>query len=140
MTIRDTDPEGNYLLDTLDFKTNEIALMIRRCVDYWNETPPPVAVFKATNFPFRYHLSIGVAGALHRMASIHKMRNNLDYSAGGVTVADTIKWQQYENIGDKYWAQWTQWVKDKKYQINIEGGFQRLASGYQRSYYWGTYR
>jgi hypothetical protein len=68
------------------------------------------------------------------------MRNNLDYSAGGITVADTIKWQQYENLGDKYWAQWTQWVKDTKYRMNIEGGFVSLNSGYWRSYFWGNYR
>lgn len=140
MSMRDIDPVSNFLIDELDFKTNEIALMIRRCVDYWNEVPPPLTVYKATNFPFRYHLSIGVIGLLHRMASIQKMRNNLDYSAGGVTVADTIKWQQYENLGDKYWAQWTQWVKDKKYEINISGAFRQLNSGYWRTYFWGNYR
>ena len=136
MSLRDVDPESNFLIDELDFKTNEIALMIRRCIDFWNEQPPPVAVYKATNFPYRYHLSVGVIGLLHQMASAHKMRNNLDYSAGGVTVADTIKWQQYSDLGDKYWLQWAQWVKDKKYQLNIEGAFATLHSGYQ----WGYYR
>jgi len=140
MSIRDTDPTANFLIDELDFKTNEIALMIRRCVDYWNEIPPPLATYKPTNFPFRYHLSIGVIGLLHQMASVYKMRNNLDYSAGGLTVADTIKWQQYSNLSDKYWAQWTQWVKDTKYRMNIEGGFAQLRSGYYNGYYWSNYR
>ncbi len=140
MSMRDVDPQSTFLIDELDFKTNEIALMIRRCVDYWNETPPPVGIFKATNFPYRFHLSIGVIGQLHRRASIAKMRNNLDYAAGGITVADTIKWKQYAELGDKFWDQWTQWVKDKKYQINIEGGFGQLNSGYWRTYYWGAYR
>jgi hypothetical protein len=140
MTLRDVDPESNFLLDELDFKTNEIALMIRRAVDYWNETPPPVAYYKATNFPYRYHLSLGVIGLLHQMASAHKMRNNLDYSAGGVTVADTLKWQQYENIGTRHWDEYRKWVRQIKYQKNIEGGFMQLTSGYNRQLYYGYYR
>ena len=139
MTLRDVDPESNFLLDELDFKTNEIALMIRRAVDYWNEVPPPVSAYTPTNFPFRYHLSLGVAGLLHQMASAHKMRNNLDYSAGGLTVQDTIKWQQYENIGNRLWDEYRKWVRDKKYQINIEGGFMQMNSGYHRQLYYGGY-
>jgi hypothetical protein len=139
MTLRDVDPEGNFLLDELDFKTNEIALMVRRAVDYWNEIPPPLAVYTPTNFPWRYHLSLGVVGLLHQMASIHKMRNNLDYSAGGVTVADTIKWQQYENIGTRVWDEYRAWVRSKKYQLNIEGGYLQLQSGYQRQFYYRGY-
>jgi len=139
MTLRDTDPESNFLLDELDFKTNEIALMVRKAVDYWNEIPPPLAQYTSSNFPFRYHLSLGVIGLLHKMVSIYKMRNNLDYSAGGVTVADTIKWQQYENIGTRHWDEYRQWVKDKKYEINIQGGFLQLTSGYDRSFFYGGY-
>ncbi len=132
MTLRDTDPEGNFLLEQLDFTRNEIALCMRRCIDYWNEVPPPVAVYKTTNFPWRYHFSKGVAALLHQMAANHKMRNDLPYSAGGVTVQDTIKFQQYLEFYKMYWGEWTQWVRDKKYQINIEGGFQVLGSGYNR--------
>jgi hypothetical protein len=139
MSMRDVDPEGNFLLDELDFKTNEIALMIRKAVDYWNEVPPPIQTYKATNFPFRYHLSVGVVGLLHQMAAMYKMRNNLDYNAGGVTVADTIKWQQYENIGTRLWDEYRKWVRDKKYQLNIEGGFMTLNSGYYRGYFWFNY-
>ena len=136
MTIRDTDPEGNYLLEQLDFTRNEIALMIRRCIDYWNEVPPPVAYYKPTNFPWRYHLSLGVAALLHQMAANQKMRNDLPYQAGGLTIQDTIKFQQYLDFYQRYWQQWAQWVKDKKYQINIGTGFQVLSSGYGRYHFY----
>ena len=135
MTMRDTDPEGNFLIDELDFKTNEIALMVRRCVDYWNEQPPPVARYKPTNFPFRYHLSIAVVAELHKMAAIHKMRGDLPYQAGGLTIQDTIKWQQYRQLGVEMWDRWVDWVKHKKYEINIEGGYVQLRSGYGLGYY-----
>lgn len=137
MTIRDTDPEGNFLLEQLDFTRNEIALCIRRCVDYWNETLPPVTIYKSTNFPWRYHLSKGVAALLHQMAANHKMRNDLPYKAGGITVQDTIKFKQYLDFYKLYWDEWAKWVKDKKIQINIDGGFQALSSGYSR---WLSYR
>jgi hypothetical protein len=130
MVLRDTDPEGNFLLEELDFTDNEIALCIRRCVDYWNECPPPVNTYKATNFPWRYNLSLGVAALLHQMAANNKMRNDLPYQAAGLTVQDTIKYQQYMEFYKMYWDQWVAWVRSKKYQINIDGGFVILGSGF----------
>lgn len=133
MTLRDTDPEGNFLLEQLDFTRSEIALCIRRCIDYWNEVLPPIGSYKPTNFPWRYHLSKGVAALLHQMAANHKMRNDLPYSAGGVTIKDTVKFQQYLEFYKLYWSEWISWVKDKKIQINISGGFATLTSGYMRT-------
>jgi hypothetical protein len=136
MTMRDTDPSGNYLIDELDFKQNEIALALRRAIDYWNEARPPVATgMKTTNFPWRYHLALAVVGQLHNWAAIHKMRNDLPYSAGGVTVQDTVKWLQYREIGDKMWGEWQIWVKEKKMEININGCFRTLNSGYQYGFF-----
>jgi hypothetical protein len=137
MTMRDVDPEGNALIDQLEFSRQEIALCMRRCIDYWNESLPPVGTYKPTNFPWRFRYSLGVTAQLYQMAAANKMRNDLPYSAGGVTVADTIKWQQYANLGDKLWADWIQWVKDTKYHINVMGAFHVLG-GYRR--YEGYYR
>lgn len=136
MALRDVDPEANYLLDELDFSDQEIALSIRRCVDYWNETPPPVSVYKATTFPWRYHLSLGAAAILHQMAANQKMRNDLPYQAGGLTVQDTIKFKQYLEFHARYWKEWADWVKNKKYQLNIDGGFAVLQSGYARDHFY----
>lgn len=130
MTLRDVDPHGNKLLDELEYSQQEIMLAIRRCVNYWNEIPPPLATYKPTNFPFSYHLSIGVAGILYSMAVHQKLRNDLPYSAGGVTVQDTVKWMQYREMQDRLDTEWKSWVKAKKYQLNIEGAYMSLGSGY----------
>lgn len=130
MSMRDTDPEGNFLLDQLEFTRQEIALCMRRCIDYWNETPPPVYYYKTTNFPYRYHYSRAVVAQLLLMAANNKMRNDLDYSAGGVTVQDTQTFEKYQKLGDSMWAEWRQWVKDIKYNINVMGGFSSLG-GYR---------
>lgn len=136
MTIRDTSPAGNFLIDELDFKENEIALAIRRCIDYWNEARPPVMTnMTPVSFPWRYHLSLGVVGELHHYAAINKMRNDLPYSAAGVSVQDTVRWERYKMIGDEYTAQWRQWVKEKKYEININGAFRTMGSAYYYGFF-----
>ena len=136
MTMRDTDPAQNYLLDELDFKENEIMLSVRRCIDYWNEARPPVATgMTPISFPWRYHLSLGVVGQLHLWAAINKMRNDLPYNAGGVTVQQTVKWNQYKQIADELWARWQQWVKEKKYEINVLGVIRTLGSGYYYGFF-----
>lgn len=136
MAIRDVDAEANYLLEELDFSDQEIALAIRRCVDYWNEMPPPVAVYKPTSFPWRYHLSLGAAAILHQMAANQKMRNDLPYQAGGLTVQDTIKFQQYTDFYKQYWQQWADWVKTKKYELNVEGAYAILRSGFAYDFFY----
>jgi len=135
MTLRDVDAEGNFLLDEIEFKQKEIALAMRRCIDYWNEAPPPVAVYKTTNFPYRYHYAKAVISQLYLMAAQHMMRNDLNYSAGGVTVEDTIRWKSYQTISEQLWAEWKQWVKDTKYRINVMGGFVVLGGYRRESYY-----
>lgn len=135
MTMRDTDPEGNFLLDEIEFKTNEIAMCMRKCIDYWNEVPPPVGCYKPTNFPYRFFYSRAVMAQLYFIAAQHMMRNDLNYSAGGVTVEDTLRWKSYQAIGDNLWKEWQQWVKDKKYGLNIMGGFVHLG-GYRRGSYY----
>lgn len=135
MSIRDVDPEGNFLIDQLEFSRQEIALCMRRCIDYWNESPPPVAYYTATNFPWRYHYSRAVVSQLYFMAAQHKLRNDLNYSAGGVTVQDTANFAKYQKLADQLWDEWRTWVKDTKYNINVMGGFGTLG-GYRRAEYY----
>ena len=130
MTLRDVDPYENKLLDELEYTQEEIMLAIRRCVQYWNEVPPPIGTYTPSNFPYPYHLSIGVAGILYSMAVHQKLRNDLPYNAGGLTVQDTVKWVQYREMQDRLDTEWKSWVKAKKYQKNIEGAFMTLGSGY----------
>jgi hypothetical protein len=134
MTLRDCDPEMNFLTDQLAFTRQEYALAMRRCIDYWNESLPPVGTYTTTNFPYRYHYSRGVISQLYFLAGQHMMRNELDYSAGGVSVKDTDHWKNFEAIGAKLWEEWKTWVRDVKYNINVMGGIVFLG-GYRQSYY-----
>jgi hypothetical protein len=135
MTMRDVDPEGNFLLDQIEFPTKEIALCMRKCIDYWNETLPPVGTYKPTNFPYRYHYAKAVISQLYFIAAQNMLRNDLNYNAGGVTVQDTLRWKSYMALSEQLWNEWKQWVKDVKYNINIMGGFVVLG-GYRREAYY----
>lgn len=120
MIIRDTCAEQNFLLDIVEFTTSEIALAIRRTVDRYNEMPPPVTSYTPATFPFRYHLSIGVIGLLYRQAAYHLRRNDLDYSAGGLSIRETADHSQYEAIGTDRLKEFDYWAKRNKVAENMD--------------------
>jgi hypothetical protein len=134
MAVRDVCPEMNFLLDAVEFKDEEIAWAIRRPIDYWNEIPPPIGLYSPVNFPYRYHWMEAVIGELLRMVAHWLRRNDLDYSAAGLTVRDTSKWPDYMKMGQERLQAWQVFVKNKKIEKNIAGGFASLGGYYPGSY------
>jgi hypothetical protein len=130
LAVRDTCPEINFLIDTVDFKEHEIAWAMRRPIDYWNEVPPPIGEFTAVTFPYRYHWLEATVGQLLILVAHWMRRNDLDYNAGGVSVADTKKWPDYLKMGQERWKAYQDFVKQKKIEINILGAFADLG-GYR---------
>lgn len=123
LLMRDKCAEDNFLLDNIEFSDTEIALALRRPVDYWNEQPPPIGEFTPSNFPYRYNWANGAIGELLRIASLNYERNRLRYSAGGLTVDDKDKSAAYLQAAQQYLAEYRAWVHHKKIQINMENGF-----------------
>ncbi len=130
LALRDHCPESNYMLDALEFGDEEIAFCIRRCVDEWNETPPPVAYRTTQNFGYRHHWLLGVCGYLLRMAAHLYRRNHLSYSAAGVSIDDQNKFRDYDVKAQELLDEWRHFVKTKKVQINVENGYGLTASDY----------
>jgi hypothetical protein len=64
------------------------------------------------------------------MVATWMRRNDLDYQAAGLTVADTKKWPDYMKMGEDRQNKWKEFVKHKKIEINIEGGYMYLG-GYR---------
>jgi hypothetical protein len=130
LAVRDTCPEINFLIDTVEYKDEEIAWAMRRPIDYWNETPPNLGFHTPMDFPYRYHWLDATIGELLRMAAVWLNRNDLDYSAAGLTVNDTKDWSEYMKMAEQRSMEWKSFVKAKKLEINIEGGFGSLG-GYR---------
>lgn len=114
--------EGSFssLLDGTEFSDVEIAHAIRRAVDLWNETPPPVAYYTPQNFPYRYWWSIGASAILLRMGAARYRRNRLAYSAGGVSIDDQSKAQEYEQIAEARMQEFKDWMMREKVRINMD--------------------
>lgn len=129
---------SNTLLDDVEFTDTEIAFTIRRPIDRWNETTPNLILYSPATFPWREHWMIGTIGYLLRMAAHHYRRNNLTYQAAGLNVADMDKYNQYEGIAKERIAEFDEWMRNKKIEINVAGGFGTLNSGYSRYWYWGS--
>ncbi|NBZ97017.1 MAG: hypothetical protein EBR40_11450, partial [Proteobacteria bacterium] len=133
--LRDSAPGESYLIENLMFDDAEIALAITRPIQYWNEVPPPIGIFTTQNFPFRYHWLEGICANLFFMVAEQYRRNQLSYSAGGLSVDDQNKEANYEQAGQIRWQAYREWVRAKKAEINLEGGYGEIGSTYQ----YGTY-
>ena len=135
--MRDKEPSDNFLLDSIEYQDSEIVAAIRSPVDYWNEVPPPLQELTYSNFPFRFHWIEASTGLLLRMAALWMRRNDLDYSAAGVSVQDTKKWPDYLKMYEERWGRYEQWVKAKKMEINISQSYITLGGFYTSA--WGTH-
>ena len=134
LAVRDTCPEMNFLIDRVDFTDEEIVWAMRRPIDQWNELLPPVAIFTPLNFPFRYHWLEATIGELMVMVATWMRRNDLDYSAAGLSVDDTKKWPFYLQMAKERRERWEVWAKNMKIKLNLDGAYMTVL-GYRSAPY-----
>ena len=131
--LRDSSPGENLLLDNLKFDDAEIALAISRPIQYWNEIPPDLNCrYTTQNFPWRYHWLEGICANLFWMAAEQFRANNLKYSAAGVQVDDQNKQPDYEQAAQRRDAEWKNFVRRKKSELNLNAAFGGIGSPYAR--------
>ena len=122
--MRDKDPEANLLLDDFEYTSEEIRTAMTLTVDYWNDIPPmAMTPIDYTRFPWRSRLLCGTCANLLFMAAHRFRRNSLQYSAGGMTIADQEKYNQYDQAGGRLWEEYKQWAHDAKRSLNITNGW-----------------
>ena len=120
LSMRDSAPSDNMLLDEVEFDAAEISQAVLRPIMYWNETPPPVQPLLTTKtFPFREMWLLGIQAYLFDIAANHYRRNQLAYNAGGVSVDDKNKEQQYLATSNRLMMQFREMLRAKKIEINI---------------------
>lgn len=134
--LRDSSPAESYLLEHVMFDDAEIALAITRPVMYWNEVPPPLdTTYNTQNFPFRYHWLEGICANLFMMVAEQYRRNQLAYTAAGMSVDDQNKEASYERAGQARWQAYREWVRATKASINLESCYGEVTSNYKYSAY-----
>lgn len=109
------------LLDDLEFDDAEILYAIRQVVDLWNETPPHIriATYTTQNFPYRYHWIKGTVATLYGIAAKKYLRNQLNYQAGGITIDDQNKYQQYLEFSKVQMDEFKEWMIREKIRLNM---------------------
>jgi hypothetical protein len=132
--MRDLDASSNFLIDRLEVRDEELMWAMQRPIDYWNEAPPPVGLHSYKSFPYRYHWLEATVGELLRMLAVWLRRNDLDYSAAGLSVADTRKWPEYARMAQERMDTYKVWVQQKKIEINVSGAFGSIG-GYRHTPY-----
>lgn len=134
--LRDNAPEDNPLLNTFEFDVSEIVQSMVKCVEHWNTMQPMVRrSFNTNNFFNPTVLISGVMGELYLIAAKHYRRNQLAYTAGGLSVDDKNKAQEYEAIGDRMLQEYLKWCRMTKVAINKEawdGSFGSTYDGFGR--------
>jgi len=130
LIMRDACPEQNTLLNDLEFDDSQIVACLRLPIDEFNEKYQPKTNYSPRTFPFRFHWMRATAGYLLEIAGRGYMRDHLPYNAGGVSVDDKNKASQYIQAGQMLLAEWRQFVKERKIEMNIEGAYGRLGSYY----------
>lgn len=124
--IRDLVPSDESLLDEVEFANYEILQATRRAIDTFNSALPNIDVKFTTNtFRWREPLIDGVIWKLYEMAAKLYLRDHLAYSAGGTSIDDKNKYQQYQTFAQIHERRFTEWTVTKKREIN-------------ESSFWGT--
>jgi len=136
LILRDSCPEQNFLLDDFEFNDSQIVACMRLPIDEFNEKYQPKTTYSPRTFPWRFHWLRATAGYLMEIAARGYARDHLNYVAGGVTVSDRDKAKIYVELANQLLADWRQFVKERKIEMNIEGGFGTMGSGYTYSTRW----
>lgn len=135
LQLRDSSPEENALLDGYNFTDEEIALAVTRPVTYFNESMPRTnTIYTTHTFPWRYHWIEGAIAQLYLIVAEGNRKNNLQYSAGGVSVNDNSKEQNYMQAYQLHWQTFLEFVKAQKVKENMDSGWCTVGSWYGRRY------
>jgi hypothetical protein len=72
----------------------------------------------------------GTIARLQRLAAEWYRKNRLDYQAGGISVGDLSKADEYDRQADALWVQFRADVQSRKVSINMEACWGSIASPY----------
>lgn len=131
----------NELLGAKEIRDEEILASIEDTISDWNSIPPPLADRTIWDFPDREALIIGTMSRLLMSGAILHFRNDLQYNAGGITVATHDKGGPYKALADQLMAQFQQRATTKKMSENISAmtrAKRGLGSDYGLLYWFNT--
>lgn len=126
--VRDRSDLDNSFLEEVEFSNTELAMAVRRPVEYWNESRPFMQskTYTPATFPYRYWWSIGAIGELLRMAAHNLVRNRVPLNAGGVQMDSKARADMYLALSKEYLSKFEQWVYSQKVGLNLQKCWGRI--------------
>lgn len=122
MHVMDVCPAQNDLLETFEYSDTNIAVAIQSTIDYYNGLTAQGSNWTSSSLPAeaRYFFKQGVAGLLMKTRAHQMLRNALPYNAGGVSLDENSKYNDYLAIGERLMSEWQNYVLRKHYVRNFK--------------------
>lgn len=135
--LNDT-PELNRLIRKQESDDTRLDLALALAVDDFNITTPLLGYYQVANFPSLYMLIYGATIQVLRSAGLMQSRNELTYSAGGVSVRIFDKTANYQSWIAQFVAEYERKKQNYKIALNIDAALgSGVASEYSvLSYFW----
>ena len=130
LSLRDSDPAENELIENYDFGLPELCYAVVRTVRFWNSQPPFVLGASTISFPNTEVMMLGTQLYLFELAEEHYRRNKLTYSAGQTQLDDKDKEQNYNRAYQDRYQRFRQLVMHNKAAINMGRGWASFAGHY----------
>lgn len=127
--IRD-DAVLNELLEGKESSDGQLKQALIDAVDDWNTSVPILANVTVANHPSQRLLVRGAAIEILMSAGIFYGRNNLNYSDGGITVADKDKAPVFQAFAQQLIGDYERKKQQKKVSQNIEMAYGGVPSEY----------
>lgn len=133
LQLRDSVAE-NTLLQAMEFSDVEIVSSLRRPIDEFNESPPPLGYnFSTRDFPWRNNWIDACIANLLRIAAHNYRRNKLQMTGGGLAADDKNRDDAYVVAARELEMKWKEFVMRKKVELNAQQCYGSVGSPYSRS-------
>lgn len=126
LNLRDSDVVENELLGDRQFGLEEICAAAIRTIEYWNNVPPITAA-DTRNFPYANLLQTGIEIHLFEILLEWYRKNRLPYNAGGISVDDMGKLNEYIAAVQSRKQEFIRLVQRTKVSENLRAAFAKLG-------------
>jgi len=126
LNLRDSDVVENELLGDRQFGLEEICAAAVRTIEYWNNVPPITAA-DTRNFPYANLLQTGIEIHLFEILLEWYRKNRLPYNAGGISVDDMGKLNEYIAAVQSRKQEFIRLVQRTKVSENLRAAFAKLG-------------
>lgn len=123
-------PEWNILLDAVEFSDDDYADAKLFAISEFN-CFTPMTTFLEASFPNDWLLLLGTCAHLMTSEAFLQLRNQVTYSESSLAVGVDDKFAAYLSLRNAVKAEWQERAQKVKQQLNMEGGYGSLPSGYR---------